>query len=91
MRVRVPPSYVFEKECIVSQVQPLAYTQLQAAQAIGVSTRTIRRWEDEGLVTGRRLKKGGVKLYPADQLRKLAGLDQPQPPALPDLDELNND
>jgi DNA-binding transcriptional MerR regulator len=55
------------------KVEQIALPQMQAARAIGVTDRTLRRWEREGLIAGRRVRRGGVKLYAVEQLRALAG------------------
>lgn len=53
------------------QAERIAMTQTQAAEAMGVSPLTIRRWEERGLIRGRRV--GGVKLYACADLRRLVG------------------
>lgn len=52
---------------------PLAVTQIQAAKSLGVTDRTIRNWEKQGRLIGRRV--GGVKLYPWTRLCELAGVE----------------
>jgi excisionase family DNA binding protein len=53
--------------------QQLTATQVGAARMLGVSDRTIRRWESEGRIKAKQV--GGVKLYPVKKLRELAGVD----------------
>jgi excisionase family DNA binding protein len=50
----------------------LTITQARAAKRFGVSTRTIRRWEERGLIKG--TKVGGLKLYPFARIAWLVGL-----------------
>lgn len=50
----------------------LSLNQTQAAKAVGVSDRTFRRWERKGIVKGRRVQPGGVKLYGIGQLQALS-------------------
>lgn len=50
----------------------LSMNQVEAARALGISDRTLRRWEKRKLIVGRRVG-GGVRLYPIDRLRELAG------------------
>jgi DNA-binding transcriptional MerR regulator len=54
-----------------ANVEQLAMPQVQVAKAVGVSTRTIHRWEKRGILKGQRV--GGVKLYPVDKVKALAG------------------
>lgn len=51
----------------------ISLSQEKAARAVGVTSRTLRNWEKEGLIAGRRVRPGGVKLYPLDKLRELVG------------------
>jgi predicted site-specific integrase-resolvase len=60
------------------QPPPPAVSQTKAADLFGVSDRTIRRWEKDGLITGRRVKKGGKKFYPYEQLRRLVWDGEPE-------------
>jgi hypothetical protein len=46
--------------------------QSEAAKRCGVSDRTVRRWERDGLIEGKRVR--GLKMYPLKQLEDLAGL-----------------
>jgi excisionase family DNA binding protein len=48
-----------------------AMTQVQAARALGVTDRTLRRWDRKGLIHSER-PAGGVRLYPIDAVQKLA-------------------
>jgi DNA-binding transcriptional MerR regulator len=56
---------------MATPVEQIALPQTQLAKAIGVSTRTIHRWEKRGLLKGHRV--GGVKLYPVDKVKELVG------------------
>lgn len=49
---------------------PIAYTQEGAARALSVDVKTLRRWEEAGIVRPRVI--GGRKLYAADMLRAVA-------------------
>lgn len=54
------------------KVEQIAMPQVQVAKAVGVTVRTIQRWEKRGLLpTGHRV--GGVKLYPVDTVKALVG------------------
>jgi excisionase family DNA binding protein len=48
----------------------LVLRQAEAARALGVSTRHLRKLTQEGLVPCVRLKGGRATLYPIDALRK---------------------
>lgn len=50
----------------------IALPQHKAAALVGVSVRTLYRWEKAGLVQGRRVTARGAKLYPVEALRRLA-------------------
>ena len=45
--------------------------QTQIAKLIGVTTRTLSRWERAGKLTGNR-PNNGVKLYPVEDAMRLA-------------------
>jgi hypothetical protein len=66
-------------------VEPLAYRLQDAAEAIGVSDRTLFAWTKSGV--GPRFKKiGGVVLYPVDGLREWVNSTDP-PTAAGEPDE----
>lgn len=49
------------------------YLKQQAAAAfLGVTVRTLARWEEAGIVRGHRVRPGGAKLYDVEALRKAA-------------------
>jgi DNA-binding transcriptional MerR regulator len=50
--------------------------QVDAAKRYGVTDRTIRRWEREKLIQGKRVC--GVKLYPVKALDELCGVSEEQ-------------
>lgn len=52
----------------------IALPQAKAAKAVGVTDRTLRNWERDGRIVGKRC--GGVKLYPMEQLKELAGIGE---------------
>lgn len=54
-----------------TKADPIALNQTQAARSLGVSDRTLRNWDKDGIVTGRKVG-GGVKLYLVEDLRRLA-------------------
>ncbi len=56
----------------VAPLERLSVTQVQAAQILGVTDQTIRNWERRGKLKG--LRRGGVKLYPYQQIKELAGV-----------------
>lgn len=56
----------------VRHMEPVAVSQADAARMLRISDRTLRRWEDRGLIEGRR-NNNGVKLYPVKRVRELAG------------------
>jgi DNA-binding transcriptional MerR regulator len=58
---------------MAENVEPIALPQPKAAAALGVTVRTLRRWELRGLITATRPVPGGAKLYPVDKLKELAG------------------
>jgi DNA-binding transcriptional MerR regulator len=53
----------------VRELERLAVTQIDAAQIMSVSARTISRWEKSGLLEGKRI--GGAKLYTYASLKRL--------------------
>lgn len=57
-------------------VARLAYTLSEAAVVTGLSVSSLRRRAAEGAL--RLIRVGGRTLVPADSLRRLVGLDQPQ-------------
>jgi len=57
------------------EVDQIGMSQVQAAKSLGVCSRTLRRWEKRGLIRGRRVVPGGVKLYPISKLRELVTQD----------------
>jgi hypothetical protein len=61
--------YQVERMAGDSLAEPLAVTQIQAARLLGVSDRTIRRWESLGLLKGNSV--GGVRLYAIEKLKEL--------------------
>ncbi|HYE19230.1 MAG TPA: MerR family DNA-binding transcriptional regulator [Tepidisphaeraceae bacterium] len=51
--------------------QSISVNQVEAARRVGVTDRTLRRWEKRGLIRSRRVNNG-VRLYPVDRLEALA-------------------
>ena len=56
-----------------SNVQPEALTPAQAANALGVSIDTLRRWEKAGKITVRRTP-GGQRRFPTSEVDRLRGM-----------------
>lgn len=62
---------IFDGNGVKQQVQPVAVSQADAARMLRISDRTLRRWEDRGLIEGKR-NNNGVKLYPVEKVKALA-------------------
>lgn len=54
------------------------YTVKLFAAAIGISTKTVRRWDKRGVLTARRLPNGH-RYYTDDDVRIALDLDAPEP------------
>ena len=48
----------------------MAVKQVEAARLLGVSVRTLYKWDREGIITGKTI--GGVKLYSIEKLKAFA-------------------
>ena len=51
--------------------QPLSVNQQQAAELLGISARTLSRWEADGKVKSKKHRR--IRLYPLSTLKRLAG------------------
>jgi excisionase family DNA binding protein len=52
--------------------QRMAVSQTEAAELLGVTTRTLNNWHRTGKLRGNRIG-GGKRMYPVEALRKAMG------------------
>lgn len=63
-------------------------TVMETAERLGISTATVRRWADDGILKAHRLPKSGFRRFPEGEVERVrrgieSGESEPTPRATP--------